>query len=224
MTKTMQYEAENICERLAAYSLLAVAGGICGGYGVVSCGHTFPLAQTGNIIGMWEVLAGGDWLTALFHFMMLVFFLIGMLATVLLPEKLEKIGGKKLTYGLTLLVETLCVAACLFFPESLPGVLRVGPIFFLSALQYNIFKKCEGVATSTLFCTNNFRQLTISFWDWRKGGGQEASHRMLVYGMILLCYSVGVLISCFGMVAGRWILLPAVVLYLLLMALSVWKK
>ena len=72
MTGTIEKGKTNVCEKLSGYILLSVAGGICGGYGVISCGHTFPLAQTGNLIGMWEVLVGGDWRTALLHFLMLV--------------------------------------------------------------------------------------------------------------------------------------------------------
>ena len=105
MTGTIEKGKTNVCEKLSGYILLSVAGGICGGYGVISCGHTFPLAQTGNLIGMWEVLVGGDWRTALLHFLMLVLFLIGLSATVLLPDKLEKTGGKKLLYAVTLLAE-----------------------------------------------------------------------------------------------------------------------
>ena len=221
MTGTIEKGKTHVCEKLSGYTLLSVAGGICGGYGVISCGHTFPLAQTGNLIGMWEVLVGGDWRTALLHFLMLVLFLIGLSATVLLPDKLEKTGGKKLLYAVTLLAEAACTGAALFFPESLPGILRVAPVFFLSALQYNVFKSCEGVAASTLFCTNNLRQLTISFWDWKKGGGSASAHKMLVYGMMVTGYSAGILVSCFGAGTGRWILLPAALLYLALALASI---
>lgn len=220
MTRTIGTEKSNICERLLGYSALAAAGGICGGYGVVSCGHTFPLAQTGNLIGMFEVLTEGDWATACGHLLMLVLFIAGLTATVLLPAKLEEVGGKRLTYAVTLLAEAACVGMSLFFPESMSGLVRVAPLFFLSALQYNVFKSCEGVATSTLFCTNNLRQLTISFWNWKKGGGKDGreaeAHKMLVYGMMVICYCVGVIASCIGMAAGRWILIPAAVLYLVL--------
>ncbi len=139
----------------------------------------------------------------------------------LLPDKLEKTGGKKLLYAVTLLAEAACTSAALFFPESLPDILRVAPVFFLSALQYNVFKSCEGVAASTLFCTNNLRQLTISFWDWKKGGGSASAHKMLVYGMMVTGYSAGVLVSCFGAGTGRWILLPAALLYLALALASI---
>ena len=220
----LHQERGYVCERVPGCGVLAVAGGICGGYGVICCGHTFPLAQTGNIIGMWETVSGGRWQEAALHLLMLLLYVAGITATVLLPEKLERMGGKRLSYAAVLLAEGLCVAASLFIPESLPGILRVGPLFLLSALQYNTFKSCEGVAAAGLFCTNNIRQMTISFWDWKKDRNPEAAHKMRVYGAMLLCYSAGVLAGCFGAGIGQWVLVPAAAAYLLLAALVAGKK
>lgn len=211
-------------ERLPFYGMLAAAGGLCGGYGIVSCGHSFPLAQTGNIISIWTLLTSGDGIGALTHFLMLLIFASGLSVTVRLPKWLGSKRGSRFTFGITLLLEAVCAGTGLLLPESLPGILRVFPFFFLSGLQYNTFKNCEGITVSTLFCTNSVRQLTLGFWDWRDGGGRTALYRMRIFGTVLICYSTGVLISCLGTGIGRWILLPAFVEYLVLATGRLIKK
>ena len=90
-----------------------------------------------------------------------------------------------------LLVEAGCFALQALLPyralTALSPALYLWPVFFASGLQYNTFTALHGVPVSTLFCTNNLRQMVLHLLVWRRqrrSGSPDAARE----GRIALTY------------------------------------
>ena len=192
----------------ACFALLAFAGGIAGGYGSVGCGHVFANALTGNLVSMAAELCAGGWGGVLARLGGVALFVLGIALTVVLPARLCG-GGAARWRRLCLLAEAVCFAVQALLPaEPLAAVsyaLYLWPVFFAAALQYNTFTALHGVPVSTLFCTNNIRQMTLHALIWRRArrartpeAAAEAKRERrvaLTYLLVSLLFFAGVLFS-----------------------------
>ena len=70
------------------------------------------------------------------------------------------------------------VPALLSGLSQISYALYLWPVFFALALQYNSFTALHGVPVSTVFCTNNFRQMTIHALIWRRLRHTHAPRRL----------------------------------------------
>lgn len=196
---------EEIC-----FALLAFSGGIAGGFGSVYCGHVFANAQTGNMISLVTDLHTGSWVDVLCRLGGLGLYILGIALTVVLPVRL--FGGDARRWQHACL---LAEAACFLLQGLLPVgtltaisfALYLWPVFFALALQYNSFTALHGVPVSTVFCTNNFRQMTLHALVWRRmrraASGEEAAQARrelrisLTYLLVTLLFFLGVTFSVF---------------------------
>lgn len=188
----------------ACFALLAFAGGIAGGYGSVGCGHVFANALTGNMVSMAAELCAGAWGGVLARLGGIALFVLGIALTVALPARL--CGGDAARWQrLCLLMEALCFAVQAALPvgplAAVSYALYLWPVFFAAALQYNTFTALHGVPVSTLFCTNNIRQLTLHALVWRRAAraaAPEAGRELritLTYLLVTLLFFAGVVFS-----------------------------
>ena len=146
------------------FALLAVGGGVAGAYGSVYCGHVFANALTGNLVSLAAELYAGQWAGVLARLGGVGLFLLGVALSVVLPVRMAG-GDPGVWQRRCLLVEAGCFALQALLPyralTALSPALYLWPVFFASGLQYNTFTALHGVPISTLFCTNNLRQLTL---------------------------------------------------------------
>ncbi|HJD20868.1 MAG TPA: DUF1275 domain-containing protein [Candidatus Gemmiger faecigallinarum] len=218
----------------AAFALLSFSGGIAGGFGSVFCGHVFANAQTGSMISMASELYAGQWLGVASRLGGLALFVLGIALTVVLPARLFG-GDSRRWQRACLLVETFCFALQGLLPREALSVvsyaLYLWPVFFAAALQYNTFTALHGVPVSTLFCTNNLRQLTLHALIWRRmrrartpEAAAEARRELrisLTYLVVTLLFFAGVVFSVFTLEllgAGQMFLCAG-----LLFALWLWR-
>ena len=111
-----------------------------------------------------------------------------------------------------LLVEAGCFALQALLPyralTALSPALYLWPVFFASGLQYNTFTALHGVPISTLFCTNNLRQLTlhglVARRQARAGQRAEADRET----RIALSYLAVTGLFCLGLLLGVALLAP----------------
>ena len=91
---------------------------------------------------------------------------------------------------------------------ALSPALYLWPVFFASGLQYNTFTALHGVPISTLFCTNNLRQLTlhglVARRQARAGQRAEADRET----RIALSYLAVTGLFCLGLLLGVALLAP----------------
>ena len=196
---------------------LSAVGGICAGYGVICCGHIFACGLTGNLIGTWRELLSGNPINGLLRILGIVLFVTGIAAAALIPEKLQGCKTRLRWEQLSIIVLLLCLTFIMLIPEGWNDLLRAAPVFFFAAVQYHSFTEFEGVTASTIFCSNNFRQLTLSLLGWKRKGQLSERHRAKIYSLMIAAYSLGIIYVCLAAEPlGKRMFLPAVLLYLLL--------
>lgn len=193
------------------FALLAVGGGVAGAYGSVYCGHVFANALTGNLVSLAAELYAGQWAGVLARLGGVGLFLLGVALSVLLPVRMAG-GDPGVWQRRCLLVEAGCFALQALLPyralTALSPALYLWPVFFASGLQYNTFTALHGVPISTLFCTNNLRQLTlhglVARRQARAGQRTEADRET----RIALSYLAVTGLFCLGLLLGVALLTP----------------
>lgn len=193
------------------FALLAVGGGVAGAYGSVYCGHVFANALTGNLVSLAAELYAGQWAGVLARLGGVGLFLLGVALSVVLPVRMAG-GDPGVWQRLCLLVEAGCFALQALLPyralTALSPALYLWPVFFASGLQYNTFTALHGVPISTLFCTNNLRQLTlhglVARRQARAGQRAEADRET----RIALSYLAVTGLFCLGLLLGVALLAP----------------
>ena len=196
---------------------LSAAGGTCAGYGVICCGHIFACGLTGNLLGTWRELLGGNPTNGLLRILGTLLFMTGIAAAALLPEKLQESKTRLRWEQLSLIILMFSLMLIMLVPEGWNDLLRVAPVFFFAAVQYHSFTEFEGVTASTIFCSNNFRQLTLSLLGWKRKRQHSERHRAKIYGLMIAAYSVGIIYVCLAAEPlGKKMFLPTVLWYLLL--------
>ena len=193
------------------FALLAVGGGVAGAYGSVYCGHVFANALTGNLVSLAAELYAGQWAGVLARLGGVGLFLLGVALSVVLPVRMAG-GDPGVWQRRCLLVEAGCFALQALLPyralTALSPALYLWPVFFASGLQYNTFTALHGVPISTLFCTNNLRQLTlhglVARRQARAGQRAEADRET----RIALSYLAVTGLFCLGLLLGVALLTP----------------
>ena len=193
------------------FALLAVGGGVAGAYGSVYCGHVFANALTGNLVSLAAELYAGQWAGVLARLGGVGLFLLGVALSVVLPVRMAG-GDPGVWQRRGLLVEAGCFALQALLPyralTALSPALYLWPVFFASGLQYNTFTALHGVPISTLFCTNNLRQLTlhglVARRQARAGQRAEADRET----RIALSYLAVTGLFCLGLLLGVALLAP----------------
>ena len=218
----------------ACFALLAFSGGIAGGFGSLFCGHVFANAQTGSMISLIGELHAGQWAGGAARRGGLALFILGIALTVVLPVRLFG-GDARRWQRACLLVEAACFLLQGLLPvgalSDISFALYLWPVFFAAALQYNTFTALHGVPVSTVFCTNNFRQMTLHALVWRRmrraAGPEDAAQARrelrisLTYLLVTLLFLAGVAFSVFTLEAlgtGQMFLCAG-----LLFALWLWR-
>jgi uncharacterized membrane protein YoaK (UPF0700 family) len=118
----------------------------------------------------------------------------------------------------------ICVVGMIgmmFLPGNMNPIIALFPVFFLSAFIWNSFPKAGGYNCSTIFSTNNLRQMLIGFTEYVADKKPESLARGKFFGMTLLCYHVGVVYACIatkylGLKASIAGIVPVVVVLVML--------
>lgn len=191
------------------FALLAVGGGVAGAYGSVYCGHVFANALTGNLVSLASELVAGQWLRVAARGAGILLFLVGVALSVILPVRLG--GDARRWQRRCLLIEAACFAVQGLLPyaalTAVSPALYLWPVFFACGMQYNTFTALHGVPVSTVFCTNNFRQMTLHALVWRRmrhtrtpDAASQATrelHISLTYLVVTATFFFGVALSVF---------------------------
>ncbi|BCN30103.1 YoaK family protein [Anaeromicropila herbilytica] len=188
-TKVIKTEVKR--SELVRYSMLTFCGGFAGIYSYIMCDRIFANAQTGNLLNLMLAVKAGSPLQVILHIVPLILYILGITCTILLPNYLKNRNSSLSWEKCCLLIEAACMGIVCLLPMNISPILYISPIFFASALQYNTFRTCNGINLSTLFFTNNIRQLVISFWKNKLDKNKEEQFKMKIYGMVLLSFLLG---------------------------------
>lgn len=208
-------------ERRIVVSLMMLVGGMMGAYTYVIRGGVFCNAQTGNVLLMGIELGKGDWAKGLYYLIPFIAYLAGTYVSEVLRSPGRKYYSMKWNTCFTG-CEILCLLGIGCLPLSLPDQIVQVAINFLASIQYNSFRKAEGIPMATTFCTNHIRQAGIFLADYRKTHNPESKRRITVHLTMLGCFLLGVVLvtALSPLLGGKtiWIaLLPLAVAFLFLL-------
>lgn len=190
--------------------LLTFAGGFCDAYTFIYRGGTFANMQTGNLIKFFIALINGEFKLALF--LPIIVFIVGCLIAALL---------RKCKYQSHIVLISLLVifVAAGFCPQTeVWNIVCVCLLSLVGAMQFEAFRRClEHRYTSTM-CTNNMRLLAVSV-------AEKKFERTLLYGVIIVVFSVGVVIGVLlGKAMDIYSISPIAAIYLIVLVLQLVTK
>ena len=191
--------------------VFASVGGFFAAYAVLTRVGVMANAQTLNLLEMLISALYGSWLQALWHLGALALYVAGTMSTVVLPH----------LFGWNMrrvcpLVDALCAALISFFPQDMPILPSLYPIFFAMSVQWSSFTGAQDHISSTIFSTNNTKQASLSLARHLCFRQEGQLRRMWFYVSTILCFHVGAALSfCavhFFSVKASWCVLPLVAL------------
>lgn len=180
-------------KELYLHCLMCVIGGFFGAYALLSRSGNFGNAQTCNMIELVLTLLGHSY--PQFFLRLFGFFLyVAAIFLCLILEKKTSVNVRRYAVCVDIAGALLL---CLI-PSDADVLAGILPLFFMAATQWSVFHGNETYNCSTIFSTNNLKQLTLSLGGYllEHDGRQLAKAKF--FGCSLLCYHVGVVAAFFG--------------------------
>lgn len=181
-------------------AILSVVGGYFDAYTYIARGGVFANAQTGNIVLLGVKLVEGNFLRALFYFIPIVAFILG----IFVAEYVRKIGNSRHLHWrqIIVLIELCIVVLVSFLPTAEKGLNTYDMtanilISFVCSLQVQSFRKINGIVCATTMCTGNLRSSAECLVNYTKNGDKKSLKNALKYSAINLFFVAGAVISAF---------------------------
>lgn len=175
---------------------MCLSGGILGAYALLMRGGNFGSAQTGNLIE--AVISGlsGN----LFDAMLRIgaFLIYGAtLVGVFLLSKYFKGNVRRLC----IVVEAAGVLLAGCIPATVHPIVALYPVFLVTSCQWGVFAGARGFNSSTIFSTNNYKQMLYGWTEYVRTKDPKQKEKGLFYTITLLFFHTGV---AFGYIATRF--------------------
>ena len=193
---------------LAVGVLLTLAGGFLESYSFITRSEVLANCQSGNLVLTAMFAVQGKWALALRWFAPVVAFVIGVLLTEFVRDRM-KAHGRVHWRQAALLVEIALIFATGFMPEGDLNVTATVLIALACAIQADAFKKLHGSPYATIMCTANLRSGLIHLYDWRGHGNDDAAIKARDYFLIILCFMAGAILGTWSVwllgVRAAWV-------------------
>lgn len=193
---------------LAVGILLTLAGGFLESYSFITRSEVLANCQSGNLVLTAMFAVQGKWALALRWFAPVVAFVIGVLLTEFVRDRM-KAHGRVHWRQAALLVEIALIFATGFMPEGDLNVTATVLIALACAIQADAFKKLHGSPYATIMCTANLRSGLIHLYDWRGHGNDDAAIKARDYFLIILCFMAGAILGTWSVwllgVRAAWV-------------------
>lgn len=167
-----------------------LCGGFLGGSALLEIAGTLGNAQTMNLIELVLALLGGDIRQVLLR---LIAFALYFAAAMLFVWVRDVSPWSPKT--VSLLITALAAVVLALIADTAPTVVRLWPIFFAMSFQWNAFPGAYGYQSSSIFSTNNTRQVGLSLAEYLIGHDEKKLHKARFFLGSLLCFHIGVAIS-----------------------------
>lgn len=170
--------------------IMSFIGGFLGVYSILTCCDFFGSAQTSNLIYLITSLVGGNLFQFILRFGGMLLYMCAIALTVYLPKHYP-IHLKTVS----VLIDAAAAIILGFLPKDTDPVLRLYPLFFAMAFQWNCFKGAWNFVSSSIFSTNNLRQFTMAITEVFINKDNSHITKAKFYGKTLLSFHAGVGIS-----------------------------
>lgn len=171
---------------------MCVTGGFMAAYAVLNHADFLASAQTANLIHLTLCITGKNFPELCLRFIAALIYMAGIAVTVIIPRYTH--ANMKI---LCVSVEMAMVALLFFFTENMNTVVSLYPVFFMMSMQWNSFPGADGFVSSSIFSTNNLRQFTMSYIEYRCDKDRGHLKKTKFFGGVLLSFHAGVAFSYF---------------------------
>lgn len=172
---------------------MTFVGGIVGIYAITVRGGNFGGAQTSNLIELVVDFVSKDLYESFVRILVLLVYAVSLVAAYLISVRFP--FYKKY---ICLIVEIVCGLFAGLIPAEVTPLLALCPIFALSAFQWQIFTEVKHYNSSTLFSTNNLKQMLLSWTNYRMHGDCEQKKKAFFFMRTLLTFHIGILAGFFA--------------------------
>ena len=165
MKKIKLYESDSAeveAQRFWVFAVLMGVGGFFGAFTYSIRGGVFCNAQTANFVLFAMALGRAQWGHALYFLIPMSAYFLGAVLSEAASSTMEQLDWMRWD-TLLILVEMVAVVFLGLLPESTPFAITQVVINFICSMQYNTFRKTQGIPMATTFCTNHVRQMGIFF-------------------------------------------------------------
>ena len=173
------------------HHIMCVSGGFMGGYALFSRVGHFGSAQTTNLIEIILNIFGRDYKEVSLRLIALLLFILGNVAGALIKQRFGRFVLK--IYTFVILILGFVILA--FIPEDVDVVLALLPIFFMSSTQWFTFTGTRKYNCSTIFSTNNLKQMVLGYTYYYLTGKEEDREKGRFYLLSLAFFHIGAVIS-----------------------------
>ena len=193
------------------HALMCAIGGYTGAYSLLRCHENFGAAQTANLIAMLKGLLGGDIFQFLLRLLGLACYVAGI-ETYVFVSRRTAFNPQKWV----LITQVCCLGIVGLMPVSAGPFACLYPIFYMMAAQWSEFHGACGYNASTIFSSNNVRQLALAIGEYCCDHDAAQAEKARFFGLTLLSYHAGVcaVLLAYPLVAQRsiWFCLIPVLL------------
>ena len=184
---------ENLTEKQeeVLHHIMCVSGGFMGGYALFSRVGNFGSAQTANLIEIILNIFGRDYKEAGLRLIALLLFIAGNVSGALIKQRFGRFVLKIYTF----VVLILGFVTLFFIPEDTDVVLALLPMFFMSSIQWFTFTGTRKYNCSTIFSTNNLKQMILGYTYYHLTGKEEDREKGRFYLLSLTFFHIGVVFA-----------------------------
>ncbi len=204
-------------EKRWVFALLILVAGFYGGYTLVARGGVFCNGQTGNLALLGVALGSGNWRKAIYYLIPIGSYFLGIVVSETIPRQIRCFRLRWDT--LLTIIEIVLVVIMGFIPATAPHQICQVTINFICAMQYNTFRRAEGLSMATTFCVNHIRVVGISLSKllFRRERNPETADKLKAHSVMLGSFILGAVIAgtlCwwFSVRAIWFVLIPLVIL------------
>ena len=195
-------EMDNIVEtkktlitRFSHYNM-AVFGGFLACYAVMLRSDFLGNAQTANLLYLVVALIGKD----VNEFILRVFAVLIYVLAAVLYVIVKKKTSLNIKY-VSIAIDIIAALVLAVIPENANSILALYPIFFAMSFQWNSFPGEYGYASSTIFSTNNLRQVSVSLAEYVIDKDKKMLHKGLFFLGTIVSFHIGIFIGYFSVKA-----------------------
>lgn len=169
---------------------MSLCGGFFGGYAILNRFEVFGNALTANLMHLAIGIVGRNAEEVVVRLVAMLIYVVATMCTVIIPRY-----TKWSLYALSVIVDAGAVLILGMLPQAMNPVVALYPVFFAMAFQWNVFADLCGYVSSSIFSTNNARQMSISFTRYLLDRKKEDLERGKFYAGVLLFFNTGVAIA-----------------------------
>ncbi|MDO4554938.1 MAG: YoaK family protein [Lachnospiraceae bacterium] len=193
--------------------LMAGIGGYFGAYSLLNRCDLFGSAQTANLLTSVFCLANGKFYDLILRVGAMLIYGAAFAIAIILAKR-SPVNVRKLS----IIMSSLTAILLCFLPSDMNNLIALYPVFFITALQWSVFKGTDEFASATIFSTNNYRQAVSGFTEYFLGHEEKQLRKGRFYAFTLLSFHTGALVCCFiskhfGLKSSLFVLLPLAIAY-----------